>query len=109
MEEAHHWGETGSFLGSGLKETHRRLFLGGGLKRSQPASEVPIGGSSIFFINDSRRIYSLLQTSSARCFRSCTAGLLRIEITDGTDAVVICLGEKRKEIKFLKNPFLSVL
>lgn len=103
MEEAHHGGETGSVLGSGLKQTHRRLFWfwGVGLKkRSQPASEVPIGGFSLFFfITDSRRIYSLLHTSSVRCFRSSTAGLLRTEITNDTDAVVICLGEKRKEIK----------
>lgn len=53
MEEAHHGGETGSVLGSGLKQTHRRLFWfwGVGLKkRSQPASEVPIGGFSLFFL-----------------------------------------------------------
>lgn len=35
MEEAHHGGETGSVLGSGLKQTHRRLFWfwGVGLKK----------------------------------------------------------------------------
>lgn len=84
--------------------------MGGRIKkRSQPAPELPIGG--FFFITDSRRIYSLLQTSSALCLRSSTAGAQfgQIEIIDGTDAVVICLGEKETGKKKSKDSLLSVL
>ena len=65
-------------------------------------------------MTDSRRIYSSLRTSSARCLRSGAAGAQfgRIEIIDGADAVVIYLGKTREKDtinRLIKSSPLSVL
>lgn len=67
-------GKTGTIHGSGLQERRRRLFFGGGggvdLKKKPICTEILHRG--LFFITYSRRIYSLLQNSFARCLRSST-------------------------------------
>lgn len=108
-KKAHHGGKQVDSSVLAWRRHPTDFFLEGRIKISQPAPELLIG-SFFSFITDSRRIYSLLQTSSARCLRSSTAGAQfdQIKIIDGTDAVVICLG-KRKRDKNLKEPPSSVL
>lgn len=99
MEKAHHGGKRVHSTALCWRRHTTDFFAGGGgleNNNNQSSPELPIDS---FFMTDSRRIYSSLQTSSARCLWSSTAGAQfgQIEIIDGTDAVwVISPGERKK-------------